>query len=143
MAQNGAKAKPRANEGQTKGERGPAKKQIRRSVRFLAVHQRAVAATGEADLHWKAEHPQTRHAVSVTKKQDRQVLIVINEQRKQVCQLTVESFFDNTPAGERLAFDVMREVAQEFVAGKLEGKAELAARRDAILAGRLRLFACP
>ena len=98
--------------------------------------EQAVAATGEADLHWKAEHPQTRHAVSVTKKQDRQVLIVINEQRKQVCQLTVESFFDNTPAGERLAFDVMREVAQEFVAGKLEGKAELAARRDAILAAR-------
>ena len=100
------------------------------------VGARAVAATGEADLHWKAEHPQTRHTVSVTKKRDRQVLIVINEQRKQVCQLTVESFFDNTPAGERLAFDVMREVAQEFVAGKLEGKAELAARRDAILAAR-------
>ena len=48
----------------------------------------------------------------------------------------MESFFDNTPAGERLAFDVMREVVQEFVAGKLEGKAELAARRDAILAAR-------
>ena len=96
------------------------------------MHRATQACTrgGAEKLYYEGRHVATSHKVSVLKRPDRGMLISMVEQTKQVLQVRVALFGDESePNVVKLAFDFLVGVAKHYVADKV-CRADLKKYRD-------------
>ena len=104
------------------------------TVSFIQGLSRASSSSQKTPL-WAGIHQLTKHDISIVQKQDRRLLLCINEQARQICMVRVDAFDkegemldvdgeqkrkpDNDPIIQKaLAF--LTPIAQEFCEGRLE-----------------------